>query len=36
VALFADLYAIAAKSTVSDMHVTSDGRVWLNDASVSA
>jgi peptide/nickel transport system substrate-binding protein len=32
--LFADLYAIAAKSTVSGVHVTNDGRMFLNDASV--
>ena len=34
IALFADKYIIAAKASVSDLQVTTDGRLWVNDAEV--
>ena len=36
VSLFADKYIIASKSTLSGVQVTTDGRVFLQDASLSA
>lgn len=35
VSLFADKYAIAAKSIITGVHVTNDGRLFLADAGVS-
>ena len=36
VSLFADKYIIASKSTLSGVQVTTDGRVFLQDASLAA